>query len=253
MQTSHEKNCYNTKIICTNSHIEIWKYDRPIRVGRQKRQADPDKKREKRGYERVNDIVRRRKYYKNRREEIRRIVDLNFDERTSFLTLTQAPEVESRMDIKVSNYCFDKFIRRLKYYLGKKFPGTPLKYLATWERTESGVIHYHVILFSFPFIPAKTLEEIWGLGFIKVNKIKGIEAKRRGSYISKYFTKDIDQREYKTKAYFRSRNLKVPVSHKYFIPDEVFDPNMFGEPSYMSQYQLLTGQDYPVDVNYYLV
>lgn len=253
MKTSHEKNCYNTKIVQTKSHVEIWHYNTPIRVGRKRDLSGSGKAREKRGYEKVNAIVRRRNYYKNKREEVRRIVDLNFDGQTSFLTLTQDPKEPSCRDVKLSNHNFDKFVRRLKYYLKKSHPEKPLKYLATWERTKAGVVHYHVILFSFPFVPAKKLEEIWGHGFVKVNKIRGIDAKKRGAYVSKYFTKDIDLRERKSKAYFKSRNLKVPEARKFLLPEGAFDPGMFGKPSYSSSYRLVSGQDFPVEVSYYMV
>ncbi len=252
-KTSHEKKYYNTKIIHTKSNVELWRYKRPIKIGYSKDTSTSNKSKNKKGYERVESLIKRKNYYKNRQNEVRRIVDLNFDDKTSFLTLTQDSKEPFCKDIKVSNYNFDKFIRRLKYYLEKNFPDMPLKYLATWERTKSGLIHYHVILFSFPFIPTSKIEELWRLGFVKINKIKKIDSKKRGLYISKYFSKDLDKREYKSKAYFKSRNLKVPKAYKIFIPDEKFSPNQFGEPSYSSQYKLMAGQDLPVDVNYYFV
>ncbi len=44
----------------------------------------------------------------------------------------------------------------------------------------------------------------------------------RGRYISKYFDKDLDMKEHKKKAFFKSRNLKVPSVTKQLV-DQPFD------------------------------
>ncbi|MPN36269.1 hypothetical protein SDC9_183778 [bioreactor metagenome] len=44
----------------------------------------------------------------------------------------------------------------------------------------------------------------------------------RGRYISKYFDKDLDMKEHKKKAFFKSRNLKVPSITKQLV-DQPFD------------------------------
>ena len=44
----------------------------------------------------------------------------------------------------------------------------------------------------------------------------------RGRYISKYFDKDLDLKEHKKKAFFKSHNLKMPSVTKQLV-DQPFD------------------------------
>ncbi|MGG5369354.1 hypothetical protein IGI67_000960 [Enterococcus sp. AZ196] len=141
------------------------------------------------------------------RFEIARLVDTNFGEQTKFLTLTFKEAVE---DIDYANYEFNKFIKRLNYDLYKT-KKAQLKYIATWELQKRGAIHYHLILFDFPYIPFKRLESIWGHGYIKINKIDVDSIENRGRYISKYFDKDLEIKNHKKKAFFKSQNLISPT------------------------------------------
>ncbi|MBC1227214.1 hypothetical protein HBP99_07125 [Listeria booriae] len=149
---------------------------------------------------------------------------MNYDNDSKFLTLTFRDNIT---DIEVANNLFNKFIKRLKYYLKEKFQKSILKYIATWEIQEKrkettglGVIHYHIILFSFPYINANKLETIWNHGFIKINKIKSsVTPERVGLYISKYFTKNLSEKATKKKAVFTSRNLEKPFLHVSYHQD----------------------------------
>ena len=152
------------------------------------------------------------------RFEIARLVDTNFDNQTKFLTLTFRENIQ---DIEYTNNEFKKFIKRLNYELYQT-KTAHLKYLATWEKQKRGAIHYHVILFQFPFISIKRLTTIWGHGFIKLNKIDVDSIENRGRYISKYFDKDLELKEHKKKAFFKSRNLKLPTVTKQLV-SEPFD------------------------------
>lgn len=122
------------------------------------------------------------------RFEIARLVDENFDHNTKFLTLTFK---ENMQNIDATNDEFKKFIKRLNYQLFKT-KKSRIKYLATWEKQKRGAIHYHIILFSFPYVPHERLMDIWGHGLIWINKIDVDAAENRGRYVSKYFDKDLD-------------------------------------------------------------
>ena len=149
---------YDTKIIETNENIEVWYYEEPIandfKLSSEKTRRSFD---ELSGVEKVASIKRREKYYQNKRHEIKRLVECNFDRRTVFLTLTQNKNSPIKESIDVGNLEFQKFVKRLKRYLAKNHKNSKLKYIATWERTKKGLIHYHIILFSFPYIPAKKM------------------------------------------------------------------------------------------------
>ena len=43
----------------------------------------------------------------------------------------------------------------------------------------------------------------------------------RGRYLSKYFGKDLDVKEHKKKAFFKSQNLKMPKETKLMLTDDM--------------------------------
>ncbi|MDM5460559.1 rolling circle replication-associated protein [Bacillus cereus] len=151
-------------------------------------------------------LKRKQRHYEQTRWEIARIIDCNFDNNTKFMTLTFK---ENEQDISFTNAEFNKFIKRLSYrlYQTKK---QQLQYLAVWEKQKRGAIHYHIIFFNFPFIKLKELQQVWGHGFVKLNKIDVDSKDNRGRYVSKYFSKDLDMKDHKKKAFFKSQNLKTP-------------------------------------------
>ena len=77
-----------------------------------------------------------------------RIIDTNFDSKTSFLTLSTKENIQDRNQF---NLLFDKFIKRLNYkiYNSKK---RLLKYIAVLEKQKRGAWHVHIMLFDFPFV-----------------------------------------------------------------------------------------------------
>ena len=160
------------------------------------------------------------------RFEIARLVDTNFDNQTKFLTLTFR-KIFKTLPMRIMNSKIYQ-TTKLRTLSHKK---ANLKYLATWEKQERGAIHYHIILFDFPFISVNRLTTIWGHGFVKINKIDVDSIENRGRYISKYFDKNLDLKEHKKR---RSSNLKIskypasqnnlwinlliPPIKRYFIP-----------------------------------
>lgn len=220
------------RIIDSGDYVEYWLSD-TLTLGKDERRKATGEKRdfdELSGREQVASLKRKVRYYENKRWEIMRLVNMNYDNRTSFLTLTFKDDIE---DIDYANSEFRKFIKRLSYYLYKKESG--LKYLATWEiqtsraiKTGKEVIHYHIIMFDVPYIDYDKLTTIWGNGYVSINRVDDIENK--GLYVSKYFAKDIDQKTHKKKAYFTSRNLKKPIEKKIFINendiDKIIDKNL---------------------------
>lgn len=152
------------------------------------------------------------------RFNIARLIDTNFDENTKFMTLTFKENIQ---DIAATNDEFKKFIKRLNYHVFKT-KKSQIKYLATWEKQKRGAIHYHIILFSFPFVPYERLVAIWGHGHhVWINKIDVDAAENRGTYISKYFDKDLDIKEHKKKAFFKSQNLKLLRETKRLTEDKI--------------------------------
>ncbi|WP_236651814.1 rolling circle replication-associated protein [Enterococcus hirae] len=174
---------YNQKIIETPTYLEIYDYEADITPKQKKENSEINPKREKELawlYEEENpttekrkhydalsakgqydSLKRKQKHYQNMRFEIARLIDMNFDNQTKFLTLTFRENIQ---DIAYANNKFNKFIKRLNYEL-YHIKKSKLKYLATWEKQKRGAIHYHIVLFSFPFISTNRLTTIWGIGF----------------------------------------------------------------------------------------
>jgi hypothetical protein len=201
---------YNTKEIKSKNITEyiinidaLTSYDFKRRPGRKRRDFE-----ELTSIEKAESMQRRKAYYLDKRFDIKRIIDCNYDDKSTFLTLTFKENIQ---DIERANREFTLFIKRLKRYLKNQ----QLKYIATWELQERGAIHYHLVLFSVPYIDNKKLAEMWGNGFIKINKIKEtVKTEAVGVYITKYFVKDLDKKANQKKAYFSSRNLIKPKETK---------------------------------------
>ena len=123
-----------------------------------------------------------------------------------FLTLTFKENVT---DLKLAKDIFRKFIRRLNY----EITGTKesfLQYVAVIEYQKRGAIHFHTVFFNLKHIWVDTLTEIWGEGFIKLEKIEHVD--NVGAYICKYMGKDFeDDRLDKKRRYFPSRSLIRPT------------------------------------------
>ena len=239
---------YNKKVIETPTTIEVWEYignsvRYTLNYGEKAKEEITDKTEKitdsaKRYYD---SMKRKEAYYKAMRWEISRLVDCNFDSNTKFMTLTFKDNVQ---DVKTKNYEFNKFIKRLNFYIYHE-KKQKLKYVAVWERQKRGAIHYHVVFFDLPYIKNNELRNIWGNGFVKINKIDVDSIDNRGRYVSKYFTKDIDEKEYKVKSFFKSQNLKIPIL-KYALEYELSDfsgDNVVFSNEYPCKMPYFTGDD----------
>lgn len=133
------------------------------------------------------------------RNQLRRLALANFGNKSKFLTLTFKEHIN---DLEESNKLFKAFIRKLKK------EQVDLKYIAVIEFTKIGRIHYHVLC-NLKYIKAKRIEELWGQGFIKINRINHVD--NIGAYIIKYMTKeDADPRLQGKKMYQTSQKLDKP-------------------------------------------
>ncbi len=142
----------------------------------------------------------RQKIATRARSTVRRVVNANSDIFKKFFTLTFA---ENLTDIKKARYEFDKFIKRVKTIY------RDFKYIEVIEFQKRGSIHFHMLC-NLPYIDNDKLAEIWGHGFIKINRIDNVD--NLGAYITKYMTKDsIDDRLVGKKCYSMSKGLRKPT------------------------------------------
>lgn len=224
------KNIYGTYkkyIVCKNV-IEVYEYERLNVTGGGFREGDGE-------YKDQNYKQSQRR----RRTAIRQLITSNFDSTSKFVTLTFDNNREFDIqEVKDCNSYFHGFIKRLKRRYKE------LQYVAVIEfqdKNERGAVHYHMIC-NIPYVPKKELQEIWGAGFVKVNKIDKVD--NVGAYVIKYMTSDMDDnRLMGLKAYNNSHGLKKPVEVKTWAPEDeyvVHDMERYlenKEPSYSAKYE----------------
>lgn len=129
-----------------------------------------------------------------------------------FLTLTFKENIQ---DLRTANRYLTIFIQKLNYNF-RNILATPLRYVCVPEFQERGAIHYHLILFNFPYIDRIGLERlrtIWGGYRIHLKAIRqDIDVSNIIAYVTKYVSKQLtDERFHGQKRYFASRDLKKPI------------------------------------------
>lgn len=134
------------------------------------------------------------------KKNLRRLINANVTGNDLFVTLTYADNMQ---DVVQAKNDFKRFIKAMKR------KGYVMKYVYVIEFQKRGAVHFHVIFFGCGYIDCKFLSEVWGLGFVKINRINDID--NAGSYVVKYMDKDlVDDRLNGHDLYGRSRSLKNP-------------------------------------------
>lgn len=264
---------YNVRKISNQNYTELWLHENPQQYNfKQNHQTNTRRKfKDLNPNEQLKSIKDKQYKAKQKRFDISRIIDTNFADNyyksghlvsTKFLTLTFKNKYYAK-DIKTTNRLFKNFNMRLNRYLKKHF-NLSLKYICAWEiQPHSKRIHYHLVLFDFPYIKNKDLQNIWGNGFIRINQIKEINQNKKGLYISKYISKTIENdifNQYKVKKFFKSNNLKS-IKEKHFLVNEI-NPNYFQfdkdkilkeKKYYQTKYDPINNRYYRSYIKYYVI
>jgi len=194
---------FDVKLVVFGDFFEVYKYTKPIRKNYKKpKKLKMETKKEKGEQKKFAYSINRT------RNTVRRLVSANFHNRSRFITLTFAENIQ---DARITNTCFKQFIRYIRHYIKSQgeYSLDLFKYLAVIEFQKRGAIHYHIIM-EAPYIPEDILRIAWPYGFYKVNVIDHVE--NIGAYVSKYLYKDVsDPRLRGIKAYQTSRNIIRPV------------------------------------------
>lgn len=215
---------YTYKIVKSGSNTEIYAYDeskmkkidnsetdkldneivKKVKTKSQEIECDEDYKR------RDYDIALVKK-------KIKRIVNVNINKSENtdkFLTLTFEGEPPTREQVILA---FKRFKERFIYKYKHSF-----EYLAVIERGTEGTerLHMHLIVFGFPYIKQKELQELWANGWLYIEET--YKTKDPADYMVKYIektliTNDIGKGK---RFYFTSRNLKKP--DEIYMDDEEF-------------------------------
>ena len=199
------------KMIKSGGILEIYEYEKLNVKGSE---IDYENRAKKGEGEQERSLENYRQTSKKRGETVRRLINANFDcDNSKFLTLTFAENDKFDItDVKSCNKEYDKFIKRLK----RRY--SDVKYVSVIEFQKRGAVHYHMIC-NLPFVKKKELSEIWGLGFVKINKIDHVD--NVGAYVSKYMSKEAaDERLRGLKGYNYSKGLERSIELKTWIDGE---------------------------------
>lgn len=116
-----------------------------------------------------------------------KLVDTNINEFPAFLVFTLTYKL-NMIDTKRLYSDFGKFWKRLVYQVGEDAASD---YIAAAEPQARGAWHFHVVLFQKKkrFIKWKLLEQIWGHGFVDIDKRKkATESDSVGKYLTAYLS-----------------------------------------------------------------
>lgn len=144
--------------------------------------------------------------------ECQRLAKTNISDWETFITLT----------FKENIIEIDRANKRLRYFIDKVRRIKPnFKFLCIPEFQKRGAVHYHMLtnisiddsnlIFTQENNSKYKHIKYWKDGFTSVEVIKG-DPKKIIGYISKYMTKDIDNRLFGKRRYHASRNLNKPKS-----------------------------------------
>ena len=177
--------------------------------------------------------------------QCQRLAKANINDWKTFITLTFAKNIT---DIDSANKRFRYFIDKVQRI--KK----DLKYLCITEFQKRGAIHYHLLcnidisdtsLIYRQEDNEKFLHIKYCLdGFTSVEPIAN-DTKKIIGYISKYMTKDIDNRLFNHRRYFYSRNLKKPlesyidldnIKESLFLQKIIQDKELIYQNDYINPY-----------------
>ncbi|MGX7031144.1 rolling circle replication-associated protein [Vagococcus zengguangii] len=223
-------NYYNQRIVHTGPYVEIWDYEKSISLNSDTIEGEKveigeskNKNQKRKSFDELDEQEqheRLRRMNKTRLDakwRLLRIVDCNFDNSTSFLTLTTKENIVIRDEF---TNMFKKFVKRFNYHVYKT-KKSQLKYIGVLERQKRGAWHAHVLLFSVPFVEHNKLLGLWGHGAIRINKLDHLDdLSNAGRYVVKYMEKGIGQElveSFGKKAYLYSRNLSKPIESKMYL------------------------------------
>lgn len=207
------------KIIISGDIVEVYEYERGYLKGYEVKESPGGRIKD---YESEDYLDNREKVLKRAKRDLRRLINANVGKygnqfTTKFVTLTFGDNVT---DLKVANYEFEKFKKRLNYLIWETKKAN-LKYSVVIEFQERGAIHYHMIIYNMPFVKHKVIEKTWGNGFVWINKIDQVD--NVGAYVAEYLgdsgkgqgREKEDNRLKGKKSYFNARGL--------FKPEEITD------------------------------
>lgn len=224
---------YNIKLVDCGDYVQVYCYEKKKK--KKKNDNDDlnlvnpsllDEEKQKNEVKKENTNVIETRNIIRSKLQCQRLAKANAEEWETFITLTFA---ENEQNVESANRKFRYFIDKIRR-VKKNF-----KYLCIPEFQKRGAIHYHLLtnistnddklIYSQSDNPKYKHIKYWNLGFDSIEVIKG-DIKKIVGYISKYMTKEIDNRLFGHRRYFYSNNLDKPLEN-YIDTDIVRDFNFY--------------------------
>lgn len=221
---NNNKRLYDFKVIQCGNYYQVYNYSN-LKVKKDK--LEKDKKNEDKLYNICKDLIDNKEKEKSRVDNqlkeidikniqrskinLQRLAKANEKEFKTFITLTFKDNINNIND---ANKIFHDFISNIKR-LKKDF-----KYLGVPEFQKRGAVHYHLmtnlsitkdnnIILKQPNKKYMYDLKYWTKGYSSVYSIRKNHI-NVVAYLTKYFTKDIDNRLFGKRRYLYSRNLIKP-------------------------------------------
>lgn len=228
-------NSHNLKVYEMNNRYEIYMYEDStysLAEGSHKR-GIPKPISELTDSELAERQRLREKYYRNKKNQVQRVIQANLSQNSFFLTLTYL-EDRTLDDLDKCIADFKYFITKLNKHFNKKNNERIIKYVACWEVKENEDnttrhFHFHAFI-DIPFskkvyLSNKQLSKIWSHGFTKINfidlnNLNDSDLQSTSVYTANYVTKYMFKSRPNTfgrKSLLISRNMKKVYERKQLI------------------------------------
>lgn len=219
---------YNVKLVDCNEYIQVYFYKKKkikknivkdFDLNLKKLNIDTDLNNNTNNFDNELKKVEERNIIRSKLS-CQRLAKANMKDWETFITLTFE---ENITDVQKANKQFRYFIDKIRR-VKKDF-----KYLCITEFQKRGAIHYHLLTnininddtLMYTQNDNKNFRHVkyWHNGFNSVEILKG-DTKKVIGYISKYMTKDIDDRLFSKHRYFYSQNLIKPKNNFIDLDNE---------------------------------
>mgnify|MGYP006868095900 FL=1 len=219
---------YNVKLVDCNEYIQVYFYKKKkikknivkdFDLNLKKLNIDTDLNNNTNNFDNELKKIEERNIIRSKLS-CQRLAKANMKDWETFITLTFEKNIT---DVQKANKQFRYFIDKIRR-VKKDF-----KYLCITEFQKRGAIHYHLLTnininddtLMYTQNDNKNFRHIkyWHNGFNSVEILKG-DTKKVIGYISKYMTKDIDDRLFSKHRYFYSQNLIKPKNNFIDLDNE---------------------------------
>lgn len=220
-----KKREYDTKVVVCGDYIQLYKFRKKTLQDKGLEEMKDKKKKKKfddldlykeENYSRRSEVgVVEYKNLLRSRIQLERLIKANEDTWNTFITLTFADNVKDIVEANKKFNIWRTYIKRFK---------VNFKYVCVPEYQKRGAVHYHLltnldidkdheIIIPQKDDTGKVLKNRydvkgWSYGFTRVDRLKDINVI---SYLSKYMTKESDNRLYSKHRYLNSQNLNKPT------------------------------------------